>query len=70
MNPTAPLLTLLVFALLLRLAWLVLVDGNGRSLGDGPAGRSLTRAIAVVAVLQAVVWIARFFGAFGGPVAV
>jgi Protein of unknown function (DUF2752) len=37
---------------------------------DGLQGRALTWGAGLLALLMAVVWVARFFGAFGGPVAV
>jgi hypothetical protein len=37
---------------------------------DGLSGRASTAAAALVVALMVGVWVARFFGAFGGPVPV
>ncbi len=69
-QPLAP-LVLVAFALLAaRGVWLVARDGHARALGEGRFGRALVRLLVVAAALEVVVWALRWFGMFGGPVAV
>jgi hypothetical protein len=48
----------------------MLMHGDFRDFAEGRVGRVLKRAVLVIAVLEGILWIARFFGAFGGPVSV
>jgi len=70
MNPLGPVAAVLLGALGVQALASVLVRGDFHALGAGPVGRSMTRALVAVVVLQIALWIARFFGAFGGPVPV
>jgi hypothetical protein len=69
-NPLGPLMALLVAAFGVHVVGVVLRDGSTARVSESWLGRSLVRAVLVVAVLQVVLWGSRFFGAFGGPVAV
>lgn len=48
----------------------VFVRGDYRDVGSGRVGLGAKYALIVVAVLEVLLWIARFGGAFGGPVPV
>jgi hypothetical protein len=48
----------------------MLVHGDLRDAGQGRIGLVVKRGIFVVVALEFTLWIARFFGAFGGPVPV
>jgi hypothetical protein len=50
--------------------WRIAREGGLHAFGRIGVERWLTRAFALLLALQVVVWIARFFGAFGGPVPV
>jgi hypothetical protein len=69
-NPVAPLSIALLALLCARSVWLVYLDGTTRRLGDPRGGRALVLALLAAALLQVLVWALRFFGFFGGPVAV
>lgn len=70
MNPVAPLVLVLLGALSFRMLWLVLRDGDASAIGQGAFGKWIVRLLVASIALQTVVWIARFFGLFGGPVPV
>jgi hypothetical protein len=69
-NPFGPVLAALVLAFGVVSTLTVLRDGTVARVHDTRAGRFVTRALFVVAVLEIALWIARFFGALGGPVPV
>jgi hypothetical protein len=69
-NPLAPFMTLLVVALASQAFASVLATGTFRRVGDGAIGVLVSRGVMVVAVLEVLVWIARFGGFLGGPVPV
>jgi hypothetical protein len=48
----------------------VFVHGDARAAGQGRLGGAIKLGVFVVAGLEVVVWVARFFGFFGGPVPV
>ncbi len=70
MNPLGPVMALVLGLLALEAIVSVLKTGDARLVGSTRAGRFLTRALVVVTALDVLLWIARFFGAFGGPVPV
>lgn len=65
-NPFGPVMAAILGVLVVQAIVSMLLDGDLRRVG----GRVLTRIVMVVAALEIVVWVARFFGAFGGPVPV
>jgi hypothetical protein len=69
-NPLGPVVLLILGVLAAESLVSVLVHGDFRDAGEGLVGRVMKRAIVVVAVLEAALWIARFFGVLGGPVPV
>lgn len=69
-NPTAPFFVLVLGLLAVRGLWVTLRDGNLYALGRGPVGTWLVRAMLFTLAVDVVVWVARFFGLFGGPVPV
>jgi hypothetical protein len=48
----------------------MLIRGDLGRVGEGRFGILLKRGVMVVALGEVVLWIARFFGALGGPVPV
>ncbi len=70
LNPVGPVVALLMGGLLVQAIVSVARYGDARATGKGRVGRLLKDALLVAAAVEFVVWIARFFGAFGGPVAV
>lgn len=69
-NPLGPFAALLIGLLSIQALVSVLVHGDFRAAGEGRLGLGLKRGIFVVAGLEVVLWIARFFGVLGGPVPV
>ena len=69
-NPLGPVMALLIGVLAAQAIVSVLVHGDFRDTGEGRLGFVVKRAIVGVAALELVLWIARFFGALGGPVPV
>ena len=69
-NPIAPLFVIVLGGLAARAVWIAGRDGNLYALGRNVLGTWLVRALLAVLVLDVVVWVARFFGLFGGPVPV
>ena len=69
-NPLGPVMAVLIGALAAQSLVSVLVHGDLRGAGEGRVGSIVKRAIFAVAALEVVLWIARFFGALGGPVPV
>ena len=65
-NPFGPVMAVVLGVLVMQAVASVLREGDLRRVG-GPA---LTRTVMVVAGLETAIWIARFCGAFGGPVPV
>jgi hypothetical protein len=70
MNPLGAVMALVLGLLAIEAFVVVLRGGDTRRIGTTRSGRFLGRAIIVIAVLEVVLWISRFFGAFGGPVPV
>ncbi len=64
----------LVFLTLPTLFWALALEGYGyvqyARWGGAARHRAVSRALTVLLVLLLVLWIARFFGALGGPVAI
>ena len=69
-NVVGPVAALLVGLVGLQGIASVLAHGDFRDVGEGRLGFVLKRLLLATAVVEIVVWIARFFGAFGGPVSV
>ncbi|MBX3186792.1 MAG: DUF2752 domain-containing protein [Labilithrix sp.] len=69
-NFLAPLMAVLVAALALDALMSVLRTGSLMQVGEGRYARYLPRAVLVVALLEIVLWGARFAGFLGGPVPV
>jgi hypothetical protein len=69
-NPFGALMALLIGVLALDATRSVLRHGDLRGAAEGPLGRVLRYAIVIVASLEVLLWAARWFGAFGGPVPV
>jgi hypothetical protein len=69
-NPLGPVAALLLGLLAAQSLMSLLVHGDFRDTGEGRFGLVARRALYVVAVAEFVLWIARFFGALGGPVPV
>jgi hypothetical protein len=70
MNPFGPVMALMLALLSIDAFLVILRDGDTRRVGTTRSGRFLTRALVAIAVLEVLLWITRFFGAFGGPVPV
>src|SRR5262249_51130087 len=69
-NPFGPVMAVLIGVLGLQAVASILVHGDFRGAGEGRVGFVVKRGIFVVVALELVLWIARFFGALGGPVPV
>ena len=69
-NPMGPVMALLIGLLAAQSFVSVLVHGDFRDAGEGRLGFVVKRGIFLVVALEIVLWVARFFGAFGGPVPV
>jgi hypothetical protein len=69
-NPVGPIAAFLIGLLALQVLVSVARHGDARDAGAGLFGRSLKRALGALLVIQILVWVARFFGALGGPVPV
>lgn len=65
-NPFGPPMAVVLGVVVVQAILSVLFHGDFRGVG----GPRLTRVVIVLAALEIVLWIARFCGAFGGPVAV
>lgn len=70
LNPAAPLLALLVGALGARLVFVAARDGDTRRFDEGRLVTRLASALLVTFAAAVALWIARFWGWFGGPVPV
>jgi hypothetical protein len=69
-NPLGPVVALLLGVLAAQALASVLRHGDYRDAGAGRIGTALRWTFYVVASLELVVWVLRFFGWFGGPVPV
>jgi hypothetical protein len=69
-NPLGPVAALLIGILAAQAIVSVFVHGDFRDTGEKRLGYIVKRGIIAVAVLEIVLWVVRFFGAFGGPVPV
>lgn len=65
-NPFGPVMAVVLAVLVVQTIRSVLRHGDLRGVG----GTRLTRVVVVLAVLETALWVARFCGAFGGPVPV
>ncbi|WP_437803869.1 DUF2752 domain-containing protein [Sorangium sp. So ce693] len=69
LHPLSPVMAPLVIAALAYNAAIYVKDGRIAA-AEGMQGAWVTRLGIALAILMLTVWIARFFGAFGGPVPV
>jgi hypothetical protein len=69
-NPLGPVMAVFIGVLALQSLASVLVHGDFRGAGEGRVGLVVKRGILVVGALEVALWVARFFGALGGPVPV
>ncbi len=69
-NPVAPFVFLLIGLVAARAIFLVAREGSTQCLSQGRFGKFIFSGLVVAVVLEMVVWALRFFGLFGGPVAV
>jgi hypothetical protein len=69
-NPLGPLMAALMGVLAVQAVTSMFRRGDLLGMGEGRLGKLAKRGIMAVAVLEVLVWIARFFGLLGGPVAV
>ncbi len=70
LNPFAPVMLALLGGFAARLVFVSVRDGHAGRFGEGRLVSLMLRVLLVTLGLAIVVWIARFFGAFGGPVPV
>jgi len=69
-NPLGPVVAVLIGVLALDVLRSVLLHGDVRSAGQGRLGGTIKLGVLLVAGLEVVLWVARFFGVLGGPVPV
>jgi hypothetical protein len=69
-NPFGPFMAIILGVLVFQAITSMLFDGDFRRVAGGRSGKILTRAVIVIATLETILWMARFYGAFGGPVPV
>ncbi len=65
-NPFGPVMAVVLGLLVVQTILSVLRHGDLRDVGGG----RMTRVVVVLAALETILWVARFCGAFGGPVSV
>lgn len=69
-NFLGPVAAVLIGLLALDVLRSVLVHGDARAAGQGRLGGAIKLGVFIVAGLEVVVWVVRFFGFLGGPVPV
>jgi hypothetical protein len=69
-NPVAPLVFGLIGLIGARGIFLLAREGSTQRLSEGRFGKFIFSGLFVAVSLEIVVWALRFFGLFGGPVAV
>lgn len=69
-NPFGPVAAALIAVLAVQAVLSFAMHGDARAVGGGRLGWFAKRAFVVLFAGQLVLWVARFFGAFGGPVPV
>lgn len=69
-NPMGPIVIAALFVIAAESVFRMARHGNVQDLGTQGSARFAVRVLLVALLLQIVVWIARFFGFFGGPVPV
>ena len=69
-NPMAPIIAACMLVLAVEGLVRILRDGHLRDLASGRVGPWALRILATSVALQIPIWCLRFFGLFGGPVAV
>ncbi|MBX3207330.1 MAG: DUF2752 domain-containing protein [Labilithrix sp.] len=69
-NAVGPVMALFIGIFAVQAFVSVLVHGDLRDAGEGRLGFVVKRGIFVLFALEVLLWIARLFGAFGGPVPV
>ena len=70
LNPIAPLYFMLLAFLSLRAVHVMARDGSAARIGEGKVTDVVLKLLVVTFFLEIAVWGARFFGLFGGPVAI
>ena len=69
-NPLAPLMTAFLLLLTFQAVTSLSATGTFERVGDGKIGLIVSRGVLAVAVLEVLLWVARFGGFLGGPVPV
>ena len=69
-NPLGPVAAALLAVLGVQALVSLLHHGDHRDVGAGRVGWIVKRVAGVIVLLEIGLWVARFFGAFGGPVPV
>ncbi len=69
-NPLGPVMAFLLGVLAIDLARVVFREGSLERASASRVSQWVLRALVAVTVFEIVLWIARFFGVFGGPVQV
>jgi hypothetical protein len=69
-NPFGPVMAFLLGVFALQAVMVILRDGDLTRLGGAALTRPLMRGLVLVAASETALWVARFFGALGGPVSV
>lgn len=70
LNPIAPIIVASIAVIAGEGLYLVVRDGHAKNLAVSGASRWALRVLVVATVLEVPIWALRFFGLFGGPVAV
>lgn len=66
-NPPALLVVVVIGLLGVRALYVMYRDGDLRQLTNGHSGFALMVALSSLMVIEVALWVARFFGCFGGP---
>lgn len=69
-NPLGPVVAVLLGVLGIQSFVSVLSHGDFRDAGEGRIGLVVKRILILVVIVEVLLWVARFFGALGGPVPV
>ena len=70
LNPAAPVVVVSVGVIIVEGLFRVVRDGHAKDLAIHGPSRWALRALVLATVLELPIWALRFFGLFGGPVAV
>jgi hypothetical protein len=66
-NPVGPLMAAAIAIFAARSLYLVARQGNVNGIGEGRIGGAIVPTFLTLALAEIVIWVARFFGLFGGP---